>query len=68
MSFLVPFDSGDAPKDRRIKQLVFTADGRRQRDALHRQVYDEAPGFRELSESELRTFRERRALRAEHEQ
>ncbi len=57
------------PKDRRIKQLVFTAAGRRQRDALHQQVYDEAPGFRELSESELRTFRDllRRALRVEHD-
>ncbi len=38
------------PADRRVKLLVFTAEGRRLRDTLHRRVYDEAPGLRELSD------------------
>ncbi len=45
------------PHDRRIKQLVFTAAGRRLRGELKRQLYAEAPGISGLSAAEEHQLR-----------
>jgi DNA-binding MarR family transcriptional regulator len=46
-----------SPTDRRVKQLVFTAAGRKLRDALRLRLYDQAPAISNLNareEAELR--------------
>ncbi len=44
------------PGDRRVKHLVFTDEGRRLREALHRRVYDDAPALSRLTDDELGQF------------